>query len=136
MLDDGSIVSSITYPNLYATLGTSFGSAGQLPDLRGQFIRGLDSRITGNIDTWPQEHSSVARTLGSPQADDFKSHTHTSPPLYAGAAAGGGAMRIVPPWDVGDNGSNTSSNTLTMSSAGGYETRPQNIALTPCIKTD
>ena len=37
---DGSIISSVTYPELYALLGTTYGSLGKLPDLKGRSIIG------------------------------------------------------------------------------------------------
>lgn len=44
---DGSQVSRATYPKLFASIGTTYGSGNgsttfNLPDLRGEFIRGLD----------------------------------------------------------------------------------------------
>jgi len=66
LLCDGSAVSRTTYATLFATVGTIYGAGDNattfnVPDLRNQFIRGLDSTI---------------RSLGSTQAGSFAAHTH------------------------------------------------------------
>lgn len=63
------------YPALFALIGNSFGGAGTtfcLPDLQGQFIRGLDRE--GNLD---MEENGDLRRLGSIQEDAFQGHQHT-----------------------------------------------------------
>jgi microcystin-dependent protein len=69
---DGSAVSRTTYANLFAAIGTTYGigngsSTFNLPDLRGEFIRGLDSGR--GVDS--------GRTLGSAQSSQNLAHTHT-----------------------------------------------------------
>jgi len=51
---------------LYAVLGSTYGSAGKMPDLRGQFVRGFDDGR--GLDS--------GRTMGSNQADGIKTHKH------------------------------------------------------------
>jgi microcystin-dependent protein len=51
LLCDGSAVSRTTYADLYAAIGTTWGAGDttttfNVPDLRGQFLRGYDSRAT------------------------------------------------------------------------------------------
>lgn len=51
LLCDGSAVSRTTYADLYAVIGTTWGvgdssTTFNVPDLRGQFLRGYDSRAT------------------------------------------------------------------------------------------
>lgn len=118
---DGTAVSRTTYAGLFATIGTTFGAGDgsttfNLPDLRGEFIRGLDDgRGVDGL-----------RALGSAQADAFKSHQHTYAKTSAGVATFFGGSG---PGDTfGD------SNTLT-TATGGTETRPRNVALLACIKT-
>jgi microcystin-dependent protein len=70
---DGSAVSRATYSRLFTAIGTTYGSGDgsttfNLPDLRGQFIRGFDDGA--GVDS--------GRVLGSTQTDQNKSHTHTN----------------------------------------------------------
>jgi microcystin-dependent protein len=113
---DGTAVSRSTYSGLYSAIGTTYGSGNgsttfNLPDLRGEFIRGWDAGR--GIDS--------GRTFGSFQLDEFKSHTHSMTFARTG-------------WDAytGLNvGSGYSQNT---GATGGNETRPRNIAMLYCIK--
>lgn len=87
-----------------------------LPDLRGEFIRGwADGRA---VDT--------GRSLGSAQADEFKSHTHTYTLAY-------NAGTIVPTGSPNAAAVGFTPNTAT-GATGGTETRPRNVALLACIK--
>ena len=68
---DGSAVSRTSYGNLFAAIGTVFGSGDgsttfNLPDLRGQFIRGWTDG--GTVDP--------GRAFGSVQASSFAAHSH------------------------------------------------------------
>jgi hypothetical protein len=107
---------------LYAILSTTYGVAGQLPDLRGQFIR-----------SWADDGTTydAARPFGQTQADDFKSHTHTldTRDSTANDGTGAGNNQEFAGWDGGsDRGA------VDTQSRGGTETRPRNIALLACIK--
>ena len=69
---NGAAVSRTTYAGLFAAVGTTWGAGDgsttfTLPDLRGEFVRGLDDGR--GVDT--------GRTIASAQGDDNKSHTHT-----------------------------------------------------------
>lgn len=103
---------------LYALLGSIHGAAGQLPDLRGYFVRGAGTNIDGT----------TSGTFGTKQADDLKSHTHSyndstsTDPIRFGFGSAAEAVRS--PYD----------NTRTTASTGGTETRPKNIAMLYCIK--
>lgn len=103
-----------THTAINAPYGTGDGSTTfGLPDLRGEFVRGLDSGR--GVDT--------GRAFGSAQSDDVKAHSHTSYQTGWQTGAAGGTE-----W-VGNL-------TLTSSSStGGSETRPRNIAMLYCIKT-
>jgi hypothetical protein len=68
---DGAQVSRTKYPELFAAIGTIYGegdgsSTFNLPDLRGEFIRGLDDGR--NVDE--------GRDLGSEQMDQIQGHGH------------------------------------------------------------
>ena len=118
----GQTVSATQYPELFNAIGYLYGGAGavfNVPDLRGEFIRGLDAGR--GIDP--------ARVIGSAQADDFKSHNHTFGALVN--AYGGFSGTITgdysQPFYIGQG-------PWVTSSTGGAETRPRNLALLPCIK--
>lgn len=77
---NGAAVSRTVYAALFAKIGTTYGagdgvSTFNLPDPRGKFIRVLDDGR--GID--------VGRVLGSSQADEIRSHSHTG---SSGAAGG------------------------------------------------
>jgi microcystin-dependent protein len=79
---NGAAVSRTVYAALFAKIGTTYGagdgvSTFNLPDPRGKFIRVLDDGR--GID--------VGRVLGSSQADEIRSHSHTG---SSGAAGGHG----------------------------------------------
>ena len=101
----------------------------QLPDLRGEFIRGWDNGR--GVDT--------GRGLGSAQDDEFESHNHT---IQFGATYSvlgpddGNRMRFEQDPDTG-NETDQGPTTPTASSVanGGTETRPRNIAMIAIIKT-
>lgn len=114
---NGAAVSRTAYPVLFAAIGVTFGAGNgsttfNLPDLRGEFVRGWDD--SRGVDT--------GRTFGSHQADEFKSHTHNTNI----ANTGGGAFA---------EASGAGSNNIITQATGGVETRPRNYALLYCIKT-
>jgi phage-related tail fiber protein len=111
---NGAQVSQTTYADLYAAIGTTFGSASgkfAVPDLRGEFIRGWDHGR--GVD--------AGRGFGTAQIDQFKSHSHQYDNFVPGNAtmSSGSARDCV------------SANTTAV---GGDETRPRNVALMYCIK--
>lgn len=68
---NGGAISRTAYAELYALIGTSFGAGDgfntfNLPDLRGEFVRGLDD--SRGVDP--------GRVLGSPQAQQLLLHSH------------------------------------------------------------
>jgi microcystin-dependent protein len=115
---NGAAISRTTYADLFSAIGTTFGSGDgsttfNLPDLRGEFPRGLDDGR--GVDS--------GRALGSAQADEIKSHTHFGGNFYSNGGYGAG-------WHTLKAYSDTHETTAT----GGAETRPRNIALLACIK--
>jgi len=117
---NGANVSRTAYADLFTAIGTTYGAGDgsttfKLPDLRGEFPRGFDDGR--GVDS--------GRGIGSSQADEIKTHSHsTYGPLT--------------PWYANYNGANggpiMSGGTSNTSSVGGAETRPRNIALLACIK--
>jgi hypothetical protein len=97
---------------LHSLLGTTYGSEGKLPDLRGYFVRGSGTNSDGT----------ASGTFGEKQGDAFKAHTHTvdNIVLVGGYQGSGGGL-------VGRSSANSGS-------TGETETRPKNIAMLYCIK--
>ena len=120
---NGAAISRTTYSDLFAAIGTTFGSGDgsstfNVPDLRGEFPRGWDDGR--GIDT--------SRAFGSAQADELKSHTHT---VYNGTAVDDNRA-----YSAADSTQRLYSGSPNRETAatGGTETRPRNIALLACIK--
>jgi microcystin-dependent protein len=84
LLCDGTAVSRATYAALYAIIGTIYGagdgsSTFNLPDIRGYFIRGLNTTSgSAPID--------FGRALGNKQDDALKTHTHTADHAHTASA--------------------------------------------------
>lgn len=118
LLANGAAVSRTTYSALFAVIGTTYGvgdgsTTFNVPDLRGEFIRGLD--LSRGID--------AGRTLGSLQTDALANHRHG---FMHSAPQGSGLI-----WATGDD---PGGNSATLYSVGdGTETRPRNVAMTACI---
>lgn len=120
---DGSAISRTQYKKLFAFIGETYGvgdgaTTFNLPDLRGEFIRGHDGGR--NVDT--------GRIFGSNQTDGFKSHDHSA--FTAATIAGSFAT------NTGTAVTDTARGAgLTQLPAEGInETRPRNVALMYCIK--
>jgi microcystin-dependent protein len=134
LICDGRTVSRTTYSDLFEAIGTSHGSGDgsttfNLPDLRGVFLRGLDSGR--GLDT--------GRALGSYQADELKSHNHTESialniatvdlDIYkSGNVNSSGRAANIP----GISSSNQRRGITDLS--GGTEARPKNVAVNYIIK--
>lgn len=74
---EGQELSRKQYPELSSLLGNTFGgtsSTFNLPDLQGQFIRGLDKE--GNLDF---DEDGNIRKIGSTQEDALQGHRHNIP---------------------------------------------------------
>lgn len=119
---NGSTVSKSTYYNLWLALGGEASPYGQtlqtfnLPDLRGEFIRGLDSGR--GVD--------ANRTLGSNQSSQNLAHTHS----YTLRNGGNN-----PWWQYANAATVSGYENNQTGSSGGTEARPRNVALLPIIKT-
>jgi microcystin-dependent protein len=130
LICDGRGVSRIIYPALFAVIGTTFGAPStttfNLPDLRGEFIRGIDGGR--GVDT--------GRVFGTLQPDAFQTHNHTTFVKLAttghvhqlrGSTAAGPVDTTQPVVEGYQTGTPSTGNY-------GTETRPRNVALLPCIK--
>lgn len=128
---NGANVSRATYSALFTAIGTTFGAGDgsttfTLPDLRAEFIRGLDD--SRGVDT--------GRALGSAQADAFESHNHTIKRVPAGAGAGGTGNVIYADSSRDSSGfvDPFGDSSSPVNVTGDTETRPRNVALLACIK--
>ena len=149
---NGSAISRSTYASLFSILSTTHGagdgsSTFNLPDLRGQFVRGWDN--SAGVD--------ASRVFGSTQTDQNKNHTHTTDSvtltggirkISEGFGAGGSASGVFTKTADGNNTITGSSSTSPVggvdfdgthshtisSSGGGTEARPKNVALMYIIK--
>jgi phage-related tail fiber protein len=145
---NGAAVSRTTYADLFAAIGTTFGAGNgsttfNLPDLRGEFVRGWDD--ARGVDT--------GRVFGSAQGEAIQSHSHTassnttgahthsitngntgsgSPGTATAATQGPTSGAVTSGYTAASNGNH--SHTITVNAAGGPETRPRNIAMLYCIK--
>lgn len=121
---NGAAVSRTAYADLYAAIGTRFGAGDgintfNLPDLRGEFIRGWDDGR--GVDS--------GRALGSAQGQLIESHDHGMDPYKPVNAS------ILQPVTSGAELSSVGvGNTVRTKTTGGSETRPRNVALLYCIK--
>jgi microcystin-dependent protein len=127
---NGAAVSRATYADLFTSTSTTFGTGNgsttfNLPDLRGEFVRGWDN--ARGIDS--------GRVFGATQTDAMQGHVHTFSALVSNLGGGTGIApatsnvgryngTTASPSDDGVNGTPRTAS----------ETRPRNVALFYCIK--
>ena len=130
---NGAAVSRTTYADLYAVVGTTYGtgdgsSTFNLPDLRGEFVRGYDH--SRGVDS--------SRVFASTQTDTFQGHKHNTGVNIKNTQGWDGAFSAL----YGTSGNYGQTTTGDASQSDGTngtprtatETRPRNVALLPCIK--
>lgn len=115
---NGAAVSRTTYAALFAAIGTTYGSGNgsttfNLPDLRGEFLRGWDNGR--GVDS--------GRGIGTSQAFAVQWHTHN---VLSSGESGTRGNYIA--------GASSANREISTTAFGGSETRPRNIALLACIK--
>lgn len=123
---NGAAISRTVYADLFSAMGTAFGggdgsSTFNLPDLRGEFIRGWDDGR--GVDS--------GRSFGSSQSHAFQDHTHSHQDHTAG-------FNYQTHYS-GPHGPSSQYDTTrqTGGATGGNvagETRPRNIAMLYCVK--
>nr|DAU57529.1 MAG TPA: Baseplate wedge protein [Caudoviricetes sp.] len=127
LLCNGLAVPRDEYPDLFAAIGTTYGSGNgattfNLPDIRGEFIRALDNGR--GID--------ANRRIGTYQADEIKSHKHIT---YFGEGSMQYPNGVAATGQLGSGGGVDRDNSFPYTSnTGGEETRPRNIAFPAIIK--
>jgi len=123
------VVQGITanFSALYAILGSTYGAAGKLPDLRGEFIRGWDD----------SRGADTGRTFGSFQdwaIENIKGSVITETRLIGD----GKLFTTSATADGGYNGPGINDTNFTFDASKvvktSTETRPRNVALLACIK--
>lgn len=136
---NGAAVSRTTYATLFSAIGTTYGGGDgsttfNLPDLRGEFVRGLDDGR--GVDT--------SRTLGSSQGDatalPSNAFTTSNPGNHSHSYSGGDRQNVgsggaSQPVSQGGNTTGAAGAHTHTIGGGDTETRPRNIALLACIKT-
>lgn len=156
---NGAAINRTTYADLFAAIGTTYGAGNgsttfNLPDLRGEFIRGWDEG----------RGADPGRTFASFQGQSFLSHGHgVNDPTHAHGVFDPGHAHVYNRTDattnapanlglqyfaltgLGQPGVGTSASGtgigifgagtgISIQANGGSETRPRNVALLPIIK--
>jgi microcystin-dependent protein len=128
---NGAAVDRTVHAALFARIGTTYGAGDgvttfNLPDLRGQFVRGWDAGR--GVD--------IGREFGTSQDDAFQGHHHQfkyDDNRLTGSGSGGmvngtvdtvSNVNVLAPITDGTHGAPRTAS----------ETRPRNVALLPCIK--
>lgn len=134
LLCNGAAVSRTTYATLFAVLGISHGQGNgtttfNVPDYRGRFLRGVNSSTGVDPDaasrTAMGTGGNTGDNVGSIQADQYASHTHTAP--FNGGATG--TTVFAPATSRGATAPGP-----TTDASGGNETRPKNAYVHFIIK--
>ncbi|SBV94132.1 hypothetical protein KL86APRO_10473 [uncultured Alphaproteobacteria bacterium] len=127
---NGAAVSRTEYAALFAAIGVTYGAGDEistfnLPDLRGEFVRGWDDGR--DID--------AGRALGSAQLDAFQGHWHYS--STGNNTINGGHYhvgRTLNSSEITDNVRGAVSDGENGTPRTAAETRPRNVALLACIQ--
>ena len=136
---NGAAVSRSTYASLFSSISTTWGvgdgsSTFNLPDLRGQFVRGWDN--SAGVDS--------GRSFASSQSDQNKSHNHSindsghnhTAGNWGGSFGGSSGVTVFRSDQSGTNSSIIQSATtgISIQNDGGTEVRVKNYALMYVIK--
>ncbi|MBI2722927.1 MAG: tail fiber protein [Bacteroidetes bacterium] len=151
LLCDGSAVSRTVYSKLFNVMGTAYGAGDgsttfNLPDLRGQFLRGVDGSAGNDPDKLTRTASApggnVGNIVGSREADAFQGHGHSLIRPSDGGIVGTapGTLGTSPGSACQPSGPDVviASNPLTLSAYGtakiSIESRPKNIYVNFIVK--
>lgn len=133
LVANGALVSRTVYARLFSAIGTTFGegdggSTFQLPDLRGEFLRGWDAGK--NLD--PE------RGFGTAQGDAIRNITGTIQVSIRERGTQDGAFRYYGGGATSHSGSNGDGGWINFDASRvvptANENRPHNVALLACIK--
>jgi phage-related tail fiber protein len=138
---NGAAISRTTFSDLFEAIGTAYGAGNgsttfNVPDLRGEFIRGWDDG----------RGADPSRGFGNAQGHAFGSHAHSASTNTVGNhvhsqvgvnelqqfTQGGAGWASGATANTGGAGSH--SHSVSVDAAGSSETRPRNVSLLACIK--
>jgi microcystin-dependent protein len=124
---NGASLSRAVYTDLFAAIGAVFGAGNgsttfDLPDLRGEFIRGFDNGR--GVD--------LGRSIGTVQSHAVELHTHYLESWASQTGDGAANPRNAGYGSAGPYGNTIPTKTQTGNTAS--ETRPRNVAMLFCIK--
>lgn len=137
LLCDGHQVSRSQYSGLYNTIADNWGRGNatttfNLPDLRGQFLRGvsynsgIDKDTSSTLRTALNVGGNVGNKVGSYQSDAFKTHTHSTSLISIGGGSSGGTAY--------SGGGYLFQNAASQATGNVNETRPKNAYVNFLIK--
>lgn len=123
---NGAAVSRTTYADLFAVISDDYGVGNgsttfNLPDLRGEFIRGWDHGAARDPNAATRTNRGDGVTgdnVGTKQADEFESHTH----IYMNDPLGNH-----PTGTGSSNSRGQNEDPQVTQPTGGLETRPRNV---------
>ncbi len=134
LMCDGSSLAIADYPDLYAVIGSQFGSEDSLsfnlPDLRGEFLRGLDAGAGGDLGAAEREDRGDGTTgdaVGTWQDEDIGSASYSI--SYDITTTSTGCVS----WS-GDCQDVLSSASLSSAEGEDAEVRPHNVSVVWVIK--
>ena len=134
---DGSTINRTTYAALFAKISTIFGvgdgsTTFEIPDLRGEFVRGWDNTASNDPDaasrTDSGDGSTTGDNVGTKQSFALEDHTHYN--TSAAWVANGGNTTGGAGVGTGSADNTTGVGTALFST----ETRPRNVNMMYCIK--
>ena len=135
LLCDGTAWQVSAQKTLFAAIGTAFGGDGtttfNLPDLRGQFLRGVD--MGANVDpdvgsrTAQATNGNSGANVGSRQGECLQDHQHHWDQNFHYITDGGDTLQVQLAAASGPNGGQMGTQPTTNVDGGGNETRPVNV---------
>lgn len=140
LMCDGTAVNRTTYARLFGKIDTMYGNGDgtttfNLPDLRGEFIRGWADAASTDPDKASRTDRGDGTTgnyVGTKQGGALEDHDHTSGYSDNALEQGNTGSHFVP--DHSGAGTGTLTGTVLNATAS-TETRPRNVAMIYCIKT-
>ncbi|WP_051018524.1 tail fiber protein [Bartonella queenslandensis] len=142
---DGRALSRTEYANLFAVIGTLWGGDDQsktfnLPDFRGQFLRGwdhdknLDETSNRKFASW-QKSANLSHDHGANCSENGEhSHVYRNGGKYYWVNAGSSVRFAGNDVDFLTNKNGNHTHSINITKTGGKESRPVNYAVLYCVK--